>query len=57
MPKQVYKEELIDRIVGLVKYHLLNNVLVFYDAGICQANRPSLLDQGMLRALYKDAEL
>ena len=47
MPKQVYKEELIDKMVGLIKYHLLKNVLVFYDAGICQANRPSLLEQGV----------
>lgn len=50
MPKQVYKEELIDKILALVKYHLLHNVLVYYDAGICQANRPSLLMQGMLPA-------
>ena len=50
MPKQVYKEELIDRSVSLMKYHLLKNVLVFYDASICQANRPNLLeDQGVLR--------
>lgn len=50
MPKQVYKEELIDKILALVKYHLLHNVLVYYNAGICQANRPSLLVQGMLPA-------
>lgn len=45
MPKQVYKEELIDRSVSLMKYHLLKNVLVFYDASICQANRPNLLEE------------
>ncbi|DBA96220.1 TPA: hypothetical protein ACH3X3_002417 [Trebouxia sp. C0006] len=43
MPKQVYKEELIDRLVGLVRFHLLHNVLVFYDAALCQAQRPELL--------------
>ncbi|KAL0029310.1 hypothetical protein WJX79_009424 [Trebouxia sp. C0005] len=44
MPKQVYKEELIDRLVGLVRFHLLHNVLVFYDAAFCQAQRPELLN-------------
>ncbi len=46
MPKQVYKEELIDRLVGLVRFHLLQNVLVFYDASLCQAQRPELLSSG-----------
>ncbi len=46
MPKQVYKEELIDRLVGLVRFHLLHNVLVFYDAALCQAQRPELLNPG-----------
>ncbi|DBB01136.1 TPA: hypothetical protein ACH3X1_001027 [Trebouxia sp. C0004] len=43
MPKQAYKEELIDRLVGLVRFQLLHNVLVFYDAALCQAHRPELL--------------
>lgn len=46
MPKQMYKEELIDRLVGLVRFHLLHNVLVFYDAALCQAQRPELLKPG-----------
>ena len=46
MPKQVYQEELIDRLVALAKFHLVNNVLVFCDASICQANRPDLLHPG-----------
>ena len=46
MPKQVYKEELIDRLVGRVRFHLLHNVLVFYDAALCQAQRPELLKPG-----------
>ena len=46
MPKQVYKEEMIDRLVGLVRFQLLHNVLVFYDAALCQAQRPELLNPG-----------
>lgn len=43
MPKQVYKEELIDRLVGFVRFQLMHNVLVFHDAALCQAQRPGLL--------------
>ena len=46
MPKQVYKEELIDKLVGVVRFQLLHNVLVFYDAALCQAHRPELLNPG-----------
>ena len=46
MPKQVYKEELIDRLVGLVRFQLLHNVLVFHDAALCQAHRPELNSPG-----------
>lgn len=51
MPKQVYKEELIDRLVGLVRFQLLHNVLVFYDAALCQAQRPELLNPGTVCVL------
>lgn len=47
MPKQVYKEELIDRLAGLVRFQLLHNVLVFHDAVLCQAQRPELLNPGV----------
>ena len=46
MPKRVYKEELIDRLVGFVRFQLMHNVLVFHDAALCQAQRPGLLSPG-----------
>lgn len=46
MPKQVYKEELIERLVGLIRFQLMHNVLVFHDAALCQAQRPELLSPG-----------
>lgn len=46
MPKQVYKEELIDNLVGFVRFQLMHNVLVFHDAALCQAQRPGLLSPG-----------
>ena len=46
MPKQVYKEELIDRLVGFIRFQLMHNVLVFHDAALCQASRPELLSPG-----------
>ena len=46
MPKQMYKEELIDKLVGFVRFQLLHNVLVFFDAALCQASRPELLKAG-----------
>ena len=46
MPKQMYKEERIDKLVGFVRFQLLHNVLVFYDAALCQASRPELLKAG-----------
>lgn len=46
MPKQVYKEEIIDRLVGIVRFQLLHNVLVFHDSALCQAQRPELLSPG-----------
>lgn len=53
MPKQVYKEELIDRLVSLVRFQLLHNVLVFYDAALCQAQRPELLNPGTVYCVSK----
>lgn len=46
MPKQVYREELIDRLVGFIRFQLMHNVLVFHDAALCQAQRPELLSPG-----------
>ena len=46
MPKQVYKEELIDRLVGFIRFQLMHNILVFHDAALCQAQRPELLSPG-----------
>ena len=55
MPKQVYKEEVIDCLAGLVRFQLLHNVLVFHDSALCQAQRPELLNPGDTGA-FLDAE-
>jgi cohesin loading factor subunit SCC2 len=39
MPKEVYREEGIDKIVDLIKYHMTHNVFVFVDASYRQIHR------------------
>ena len=39
MPKEVYREESIDAIVGFVKFQLTRNVFVFHDASYYQIHR------------------
>ena len=46
MPPQLYREDLIDCILGHLKACLLSNVLPFHDARLCRAHRPQLLDAG-----------
>lgn len=41
---QVYREDLIERVLELLRFYLLSNVLAFHDARLCQAHRPQLLD-------------
>ncbi|KAK9829724.1 hypothetical protein WJX72_007528 [[Myrmecia] bisecta] len=44
MPKQVHNEEMIEKVVELIKFHTMSNVLAFHDARLRQAHRPALLD-------------
>ena len=46
MPPQLYREDLIECILGHLKACLLSNVLPFHDARVCRAHRPQLLDAG-----------
>jgi cohesin loading factor subunit SCC2 len=39
MPKDVYREESIDKMVDLIKYHMVHNVFVFVDASYHQIHR------------------
>jgi len=39
MPKEVYRAESIDQMVDLIKYHMIHNVFVFFDASYHQIHR------------------
>lgn len=39
MPKEVYREESIDKLVDLMKHHMIHNVFVFVDASYYQIHR------------------
>lgn len=47
MPKQIYDEDLIEIMLDTAKLHLMNNVLVFYDARLRQLHRPTLYESGV----------
>jgi len=39
MPKDIFREEVIDRMIERAKHHLVRNVFVFYDAGLWNVHR------------------
>ena len=43
LPKQAYPEDTIERIVEVLKFHLMSNVMTFHDSRLCQIHRPQLL--------------
>ena len=43
LPKQAYPEDTIERVVEVLKFNLMSNVMAFHDARLCQIHRPQLL--------------
>jgi hypothetical protein len=44
LPPELYTEDVMDRPVGLLKYHLQYNALVFYDVRFKRIYRPAAAD-------------
>ena len=39
MPKQIFREDIIELMLDVTRFQLLHSVLVFHDERICQANK------------------
>ena len=50
MPKQIFREDIVELMLDLTRFQLLHNVLVFHDERIRQANK-STAGQGELSLL------
>jgi len=46
MPKEIFREEPIDRMIERAKQHLVRNVFVFYDAGLWNVHRVGVGNSG-----------
>ncbi len=51
MPRGAVPEEALEQACGLLRHHLLHNVLAFHDARLQQLHRPNLLTAGEEHAL------
>ena len=46
LPDEVYREDLIGRVLELLKFYALANCAAFHDARLAAAHRPRLLAAG-----------
>ena len=57
MPKEVYREESIDKLVDLMKHHMIHNVFVFVDASYYQIHRDLSLHQKARKSAIRSHQL